>query len=328
MRIVRENAGTLEIRGRDGVRAPILIGIWFLILPAGFWIANASAAGTAHLVALATLVWIGLLLILSAVARGQRVVVRERPPSITTTSAMPHVEVRPGSMLQLSEVPSEHGAGPSRYGVELLSPEGARGPLLLANDDPAIAIRDARKIAAALGVSIRSGWGAEPPAADWVVPPDPLHAPRPRSATEDLPDRRGIALACAAGALAVGIVLTFEVHARIERGDAPGPMSVVLPVLLVLGLVVLALLFGTERRIVSLEGSALVAERWVLGIRVGRSAIEQARIRDVRLVTAGGAVSHLLLDLDDGPRAIECEWDAGRDILARIAPSGPRHPVG
>lgn len=315
MRIVRNLPDMLEIRGNDAFRAPVLVGIIFLIVAAGFWITGQGPLTPTRWGSIGALVGTGLGLIWHAKGKSRRTWVRPVPPSVESKDGL--VPATAGSILRLTAAPGPYPTGPARYGVELSTPAGAR-TLLFADDDPAVVLQGTALIASTLGLAVSPGWGLRS-GAPWITQDGDSEVPPSSSATEEeeVPDTRKLALTIGVGSLAAAFIFILEIRGQIALGETPSMLSIVLPVLLVALLTGIALFVATDRETLAMTGD-LKFERRIYGLVVHREVVPSKALRGAYLVGPRGLTRHLLVDTTDGPRAFPSDERRGREIVTTI----------
>jgi hypothetical protein len=130
--------------------------------------------------------------------------------------------------------------------------------------------------------------------------------------------RRRVTITLLIGAAAIACGLALQVSERIARGDAPNPVSIVLPILGIVALTAVAVAVGTEG--VRLHAASdLVCEHRLWGLTISRRVVAHESIRHAYLVGPHGTdVRHLLLDTTGGPIAFPCAADEGQRLVAGL----------
>src|SRR5260221_3161291 len=232
MRLVHSAPDLVELRGRDGIGAPLLVGSALLVPPT--LAALAAATRMTHermLVALA----------LAAIATGLirlgwprlhqiRISPLERTVQV---DRRPRVPLGADPLLHLVAAPAERAAGPQRYGAALEWRDGAP-LLLLAADEPATVLRELAALRTVLPLRMSSGWGLPAQAPPWVDAVAKVGSGLPiarKSAPTERDARRRVTTTMVVGCVAVATLLAMEIRGRLSQGDMPSSISLVLPAL-------------------------------------------------------------------------------------------------
>ena len=320
MRLVQGSPESVEFYERTPVQAPVLVGALLVLCPAAMSLVSPLPLTTTRMTAAAVLGLVGAGIVLSALPRSRRVVLRPSARTITDASG----EKRWGDdpKLCLVAAPPALASGAARYGVCLQWRDAP--PILLSSaNEPSRVLRDLIELRRFVPLPVEGGWGLTPDAT-WV---DASRADGPglarRDATvrdehDDTEARRRIATTLLVGSAAVATLLTAEAFRRVTDGETSTLLSLALPFLPVLVLLVAGSALSTaEWRLTA--PADLLCELRVCGLTLRRRSVNRGAIRGAWLVAPdGGAPRHLLLHTDEGPLAFDYDAPSSSRILEQL----------
>jgi hypothetical protein len=321
MRLVHTAPDLVELRGRRSIRGPLLVGGVLLFGPALATLLAAPPLTTSRVLVAAVIATIAAGLIGSGWPKLRQVRIDPRQRTIQVGSSVP-AALGEGAWLQLGPAPAHAPTGPARYGV-ILERREASPVLLLASENPSIALRELSFLREALPLPVAAGWGLPADGVPWVDRGGTSAARAEGRGTPDefvgQPARRRAATTLMVGAAAIATGIALHVSRRVAQGDAPHPVSLALPVLGIAALLAVAVAVGTEGARLSV-GTALVCEERVWGLTYARYVVPRASIRRAHLVGPRGTdARHVLLDTTDGPVAFPCDTADGERVIAALA---------
>jgi len=332
MRVARSAPDFIELMGREGTRAPLLLGVF---VTTGVALSLIAAPGSAQNVAARLLVaTFGGVLVYFGRPRTRRIEIRRGTQEIDVDGTPFHL-ARGEARLRLASVQREGAPGPTEYGVVLTRNSGT-SLSLLTGSEPDRVLRDLVLLQRVIPLRAGAGWGL-PEDSPWTLSPGSesdsnqagaAPSSRPRPNRTPVPTKRGrtkksIVGTMLVGSAAVSAIVIYDVSQRLVLGETPSALSLILPIIMVSAVVAVALGIGTARTSIEL-GSDLRFTRFVYGIAIERRSLPRQAIRDAFLVSPEGAAArHLLVHTAEGPQAFACEGDAGEKILDELYGGGP-----
>jgi hypothetical protein len=331
MRVARSAPDEIEIRGRDAMRASLLLGVALTLSVALVLVSLAGALAPAQITAWSFVGLVGAVIAFFAWPRRHRISLRRGEHLVVVDgSSEPLGDAR----LRLVAVRREGAPGPRTYGVVL--ERSAKAPLIVLSDPkPDRVLRDLTLLRKVVSLPTFPGWGL-PRDAPWTTQAEPAAAVPASAAPVSRPGGnrfasrapRGRTKKSMAGTLFVGsagmaAIIVVNLTHRIALGDAPSAMSLVLPILSVSTAVLVALGIWTSRTSLEL-GPGVRFARFVYGIAIERRSVEKGTIHSGYLVSPEGSTPrHLLLDTRSGPMAFPCAPEAGPELLGALYGGGP-----
>jgi hypothetical protein len=320
MRLVNSAPDSMELRGRDAVRAPVWVGFGLLLGPTLLSLLGPAPFTPLHVAGLVALLTLAVALIALGWPRMRWVRIHTDRRTIATSED----GERPlgGELtVRLIAVPTEGSSGNALYGVGL-ERDGAGVVLLIAREDPSDVLADLAALKARLPLRVVGGWGL-PAGAPWTDLPRPESRGSARLAPwDDRAARRPVAAALVVGAVAISIAIVVEIKGRLDLGDEAEPLSIGLPILgLTLLLVAIVALVTHGIRIAM--GPELSCERRIFGFTYARRKVKKSGVRRAYLVSPSGHhVRHVLFDLFDPqevPVAFPCDDVVGTKVASEFA---------
>jgi hypothetical protein len=326
MHLVNSAPDCIELRGRDAVRSPVWVGLGLLLGPTVLSLVGPAPFTALHVAGTITLLALSTGLIALGWPRRRWVRIRlaqdpERDGRRGTIATSEDDGERPlGADLtaRLIAVPTEGSSGNALYGVGLELPtsdtDGAAARplvLLIARADPSDTLSDLASLKMRLPLRVVGGWGL-PTSSPWTDAPAPVSRGSGRTAPwDDRAARRPVALALVVGGVAIGCAMMMEIKGRLNLGDSPAAVSIVLPLfgLTLLGLVTVALVTHGVRIVL---GQELSCERRIFGVSYAEQRVGRADVRGVYPVSPSGHhARHVLFDTAARVVAFPCD-----DVLA------------
>ena len=322
MRVAHSAPDQIDIRGRDAMRAPLLLGLAVVLAVGLAFFGTAEAASSSHVTAWSVVGLGGLLAIFLGWPRARRITLKRGNGVVHVDGAAEPIEE---TELRLSAVRAEGTAAVNYYAVVLRSARA--GTVLLSDARPDQVLRDLALVRRVVPLRLAPGWGL-PPDSPWIEPGDATTSAARRPSDAALaPSRRtkrSIAGTILVGSAGVSAIVVIDVWHRIALGDSPSGLSLALPVLFITMLVVIALGIWTSRTSFTL-GTDLLFTRHVLGYAIEQRSVPRSSIRAGYLVSPdGGTPTHLLLDTEGGPTAFPCSPGDGGRVLAELYGGGPK----
>jgi hypothetical protein len=319
MRVARSAPDFVEIRGRDPVRAPLLLGL-ALMITVTLSFASVPPISTQNVAGRLLVATFGAALVYFGRARRRRIDVRRDVVEVDGVSVqVPGGEAR----LQLTSLQREGAPGPTDYGVILSKDSGAAVPLLY-DGSPDRVLRDLALLERVLPLPTETGWGL-PDDSPWMrssSQPSSRRRPKPTPPVRGR-TKRSMVGTMLVGSAGVTAIIVYDVSQRLALGETPSALSLVLAVIAVTAVVTIALGIGSARTSIEL-GPDLRFTRFVFGVAIERRSVAKASIRDAFLVSPEGAAPrHLLLETTDGPVAFPCARDVGERFLDDFYGGGP-----
>lgn len=328
MRVAHSAPDSIDIRGREAMRAPLLLGVALILCVALALLVVPDARSRAHIGAWAIVGLAGFVATFFGWPRGRHIELRRRDGIVRVAGTHEPMDVADGH-LRLSAVRSE-GATGFLYGVVLERDSGA-SVVLLSDERPERVLRDLEVIRRVVPFGVSAGWGL-PSESPWTKPPSgsqsrgvypspPPSVPVPAPASRRT--KRSIAGTLLVGSTGVAVIIIANVVHRLELGETPSTLSLALPIIAISVLVIIGGGIWTSRSSLEL-GSALSFARFVYGMAIDRRLIARSAIRTGYLVSPDGTkAKHLLLDTDSGPVSFPCDPVAGTRVLAALYGGGP-----
>jgi hypothetical protein len=324
MRVAHSAPDQIDIRGRDAMRAPMVLGVALLSAAGLALLATRDSSSFSQALAWMTVGAGGLLAVALSWPRARHIALKGGGDAVLRIDgrqeAIPVAETR----LRLSAVRAEGAAGESNYGVVVERDAGPR-LILLSDRRPDRVLRDLALVRRIVPLPLSPGWGL-PADSRWIDPASTEVAP-----TSSMPagvaaasgrTKKSIAGTILVGSAGVTAIIVVDIRNRIVLGDSPSALSLALPVLFVTMLVVIGLGIWTSRNSFGL-GAEFVFTRHVLGFAIERRTVARSTIRAAYLVSPdGGTPRHLLLETEAGPESFPCTPADGARVLASLYGGG------
>jgi hypothetical protein len=324
MRVARSAPDSIEIRGRNATRAPVLLGVAVVLAVALALLTEPETASSAHVMAWSLVGLVGLLAVVFSWPR-RRLIELKRGDEVVRIDGDPEPLAAGEARLRLSAVRTEGAAGPSDYGV-VLERSSRAGLVLISGARPDQVLRDLELVRRIAPLAVSAGWGL-PAHSPWIAAGGGSIESRARR-TDSAPTpasgrtKKSIAGTILVGSGGVGAIVIVDVWHRIALGDTPSFLSLALPILFITMLVAIGLGIWTSRSSFDL-GTDFVFARHVYGYPIERHRIARTSIRTGYLVSPDGAApKHLLLDTDAGPQSFPCDPEDGARVLAALYGGG------
>lgn len=321
MRVARSAPDSIDIRGRNATRAPLLLGTAVVLAIALALFTEPKTASSAHVIPWLAVGAAGLLAVMVGWPRRRRIALKRGEDVIVvdgTRERLAPSEAR----LVLSAVKPEGVAGPSEYGV-VLERGADTGLVLISGARPDRVLRDLALVRRVSPLAVSPGWGL-PADSSWIETGGGSLEDRGtrRTASALAPPtgrtKKSIAGTILVGSVGISAIIVVDVWHRISLGDTPSILSLALPILFVTILVAIALGIWTSRTSFDL-GTDLVFSRHVYGITIERQSLARASIRSGYLVSPNGATpKHVLLDTESGPVSFPCTPEDGARVVAAL----------
>jgi hypothetical protein len=321
MRVAQSAPDSVDIRGRNATRAPLLLGVAVVLAVALALFTEPETTSASNVTGWLLAGAAGTLAIFFGWPRERRIELK-RGEEVVRIDGTPEPMAPAEARLRLSSVKADAGAGPNDYSVVL--ERSTRAPVVLISDArPDKVLRDLELVRRVAPLSVSAGWGlsADSP---WVEAGEGSdeHAANRRTDAAPAPasgrTTRSIAGTILVGSAGISAIIVVDVWHRISVGDTPSFLSLALPVLFITMLVAIGLGIWTSRTSFDLD-TDFVFTRHVYGLAIERRSVARTSIRAAYLVSPDGTTpKHLLLDTDSGPLSFPCNAEDGARVLAAL----------